>query len=60
MVPDQVEENVFRVISGNAEDKPVVLELVPVIADKTHLLYITLSFVALTLLAVGVSKWLAW
>ena len=60
VVPDQVEENVFRVISGNAEDKPVVLELVPVIADKTHLLYITLSFVALTLLAVGVSKWLAW
>ncbi len=60
VVPDQVEENVFRVISGNAEDKPVVLELVPVISDKTHLLYITLSFVALTLLAVGVSKWLAW
>lgn len=51
--------SVFRVISESPEDPPVVLEIKRNIGDKTHVLYMALSFIGLSLAAVGLSAWLA-
>ena len=59
VTPDLVVEDVFRVTSFSAEDRPVVLELVRAIADKSHFMYMVISFVVLFLIAIGLSVWLA-
>ena len=51
--------SVFRVISDSPENPPVVLEIKRNIGDKTHVLYMVLSFVGLSLAAVGLCAWLA-
>lgn len=50
---------VFRIVSESPENLPVVLEIKREIGDKTHVLYMALSFVGLSLAAVGLSAWLA-
>ena len=50
---------VFRIVSELTEDFPVVLEIRRNIGDKTHILYMALSFIGLSLAAVGLSAWLA-
>ena len=59
VTPDNVVEGVFRVTSFSAEDKPVVLEFVPAVADKSHFMYMVISFVVLFLIAIGLIAWLA-
>ena len=51
--------SVFRIISESPEDPPVVLEIKRNIGDKTHVLYMALSFIGLSLAAVGLCAWLA-
>ncbi len=50
---------VFRVIADSPEDPPVVLEIRRNIGNKIHVLYMVLSFIGLSLAAVGLSAWLA-
>ena len=50
---------VFRIVSELTEDFPVVLEIRRNIGDKTHILYMALSFIGLSLAAVGLCVWLA-
>ena len=51
--------SVFRLISESPEDPPIVLEIRRNVGDKTHVLYMALSFIGLSLAAVGLSAWLA-
>ena len=49
----------FRVIADSPDNPSVVLEIKRNIGNKTHVLYIALSFIGLSLAAVGLSAWLA-
>ena len=51
--------SVFRVIADSPEDPPVVLEIRRNVGNKIHVLYMVLSFIGLSLAAVGLSIWLA-
>ncbi|MBR4416259.1 MAG: hypothetical protein IKS67_05775, partial [Victivallales bacterium] len=52
-------DSVFRIIAESPEIPPVVLEIKRNIGDKTHILYMALSFVGLSFAAVGLCAWLA-
>ena len=52
-------DSAFRIIAVSPEVPPVVLEIKRNIGDKTHVLYMVLSFVGLSLAAVGLCAWLA-
>ncbi len=58
-VEDKADPGVFRLVSDTPEDPPVVLEIKQNIGDKTHVLYMVLSFVGLSLAAAGLIAWLA-
>ena len=59
-VEDQTDPgSVFRLVSESPENPPVLLEIKRNIGDKTHVLYMALSFVGLSLTAVGLAAWLA-
>ena len=59
VAPEDGTDGVFRIVSESPEDLPIVLEVKRNVGDKTHVLYMALSFVLISLLAAGLCAWLA-